>query len=110
MTDTLPVTVLPILRFPFIGTWICIWQEPLFDAAYATVRRSTRFVNLELHGIELLGLAEDDLPRELGARQPDLRVSLADKERRLRRAISTLASEFEPMTLADAAVHAGLQR
>ena len=98
----LPITLVPVLRFPFIGTWVCLWSESMFDIAFATVRRSTQFVNLELHGIELLGLVEDGLPPAL-RRQPDLRVPLAAKERKLRHAIASIASEFESMTLAQAA-------
>lgn len=105
----LPITLIPGLRFPFIGTWICLWSDRLFDVAFAAVRRSTRFVNLELHGIELLGLVEDALPTEL-RRQPDLRVSLAEKRRKLERAIRRIAEEFEPLPLADAAARIAAQR
>lgn len=98
----LPITLVPGLRFPFIGTWICLWGDSLFDAAFALVRASARFVNLELHGVELLGLEEDALPSVL-RRQPDLRVPLSRKRRRLLRAISAIAGAFSPMRLCDAA-------
>jgi hypothetical protein len=97
----LPIAVIPGLRFPFIGTWICLWSDRLLDIAYRFVRRSS-FVNLELHGIELLGLEEDGLDPAL-RRQPDLRVPLAEKRRKLARVIERLRSDYELLPLAEAA-------
>jgi peptidoglycan/xylan/chitin deacetylase (PgdA/CDA1 family) len=97
----IPVSLVPVLRFPFIGTWICLWSDRQCDLAYRLVRRSA-FVNLELHGVELLGLAEDGIDPAL-SRQPDLRVPLTMKRRRLKRALTRLRDDFEIVTLAEAA-------
>lgn len=98
----LPVTVVPGLRWPFIGTWVCLWPSAVFAAAWAAVRARTPFVNLELHGIELMDLVADGLPAEL-SRQPDLRVSLPTKRARLRSAIAAIAREAEFVPLHEAA-------
>jgi hypothetical protein len=97
----IPISLVPVLRFPFIGTWICLWSDRTCDLAYRLVRRSP-FVNLELHGVELLGLAEDGIDPAL-SRQPDLRVPLSEKRRKLRRALTRLRDDFEIVTLAEAA-------
>jgi hypothetical protein len=48
------------------------------------------FFNLELHGIDLIDAEADGIPAELVARQPDLRVPLAQK-------LSALAETFEQL-------------
>ena len=98
----LPITLVPGIRWPFIGTWICLSPARVFDAAWAAVRATTPFVNLELHGIELMDLVDDALPQAL-SRQPDLRVPLGKKRPRLRHAIAEIARAREPVTLAEAA-------
>jgi hypothetical protein len=97
----IPIALVPGLRFPFIGTWICLWPDRICDLAWALVRRSD-FVNLELHGIELLGLGEDRLDPGL-RRQPDLRVPLEKKRRRLARLLGRMREERELVTLSEAA-------
>jgi len=102
----LPITVVPGLRFPFIGTWVCLWPEGVFDAAYGLVRRRG-FLNLELHGIELLDLVGDGLPSAL-QRQPDLRVPLARKRARLARALARIRTDYEVVPLREVPAALGL--
>jgi peptidoglycan/xylan/chitin deacetylase (PgdA/CDA1 family) len=101
----IPITLVPILRFPFIGTWICLWSDRTLDLAWTLVRRRS-FVNLELHAIELLGLAEDALDPALRV-QPDLEVPLAEKRRKIARALARLREDREVMPLAEASEHLG---
>ena len=56
--------------------------------------RARRFFNLELHGIDLIGADEDGIPAALVARQPDLRVGLAQKQRALEATLDRLAHEY----------------
>lgn len=72
-----PITVLPGLRFPIIGTSLLM----LGERGYGLVRKALLglpFVNLELHGIDLCDLAADGIDPVL-LKQPDLRVPLVKK-------------------------------
>jgi len=72
----LPIQVAGPLRFPFIGTSLSM----LGTSAARLLTRSllgSPFVNLELHGLDFLD--HRDVPAELGAVQPDLRVPVARK-------------------------------
>jgi hypothetical protein len=76
----LPIQVTRGPRLPFIGTGL-ILAGSLGAAALTRLVVGEPFVNLELHGIDLLD-ARDGLG-ELGGYQPDLRVSVARKRQRL---------------------------
>ena len=93
----LPVTVLPIVRAPFIGTTVLMMKQ----RGYALVRRvlgAVPFVNLELHGIDLCDLAEDGIDPVL-LKQPDLRVPLAEKLAIFREVFSDLRDRWGVDTL-----------
>jgi len=93
----LPVTVLPIVRAPFIGTTVLMMKQ----RGYALVRRvlgAVPFVNLELHGIDLCDLAEDGMDPVL-LKQPDLRVPLAEKLAIFREVFSDLRDRWGVDTL-----------
>jgi peptidoglycan-N-acetylglucosamine deacetylase len=99
----LPIAVTPWLRLPVIGTTLVMAPEWLRRRLVAGAL-STRFFNLELHGIDLADAEADAFPAVLVGKQPDLRVPLARKlaalEATLEQARSAGAS-FLP--LADAA-------
>lgn len=85
----LPIQVVGPLRLPFIGTSLTMLGP-------SGARRLTRmaaglpFVNLELHGVDFLEAG--DVPKELLAVQPDLRVPLTRKLEALGAALETLRS------------------
>jgi len=92
-----PITVLPWLRAPFIGTSLLMMGQ----RGYGLIRpwlRSVPFVNLEFHGIDLCDLEADGIDPAL-LKQPDLRVPLADKEALFRRVITDLRDGWGIQTL-----------
>jgi hypothetical protein len=92
-----PITVLPWLRAPFIGTSLLMMGE----RGYSLIRpwlRSVPFVNLEFHGIDLCDLEADNIDPAL-LKQPDLRVPLRDKEALFRRVITDLRDGWGIETL-----------
>ncbi len=93
----LPVTVLPWLRFPFIGTSLLMMGERGYRGTLPWLRR-TPFVNLEFHGIDLCDLERDGIDRAL-LKQPDLRVPLADKVALFRRVLTDLRDDWGVDTL-----------
>ncbi len=94
MLVELPITVTPWLRLPVHGTALVTTPVRARSFLLEAMRRR-RFFNLELHGIDLVGAEEDGIPAELVAKQPDLRVSLADKQRALEASLDRLAYDFK---------------
>lgn len=93
----LPVTVLPGIRFPFIGTSLLMLKQLGFRAI-RPVLRQVPFVNLELHGIDLCDLEADKIDKAL-LKQPDLRVPLSDKLALFRQVFSELRDDWGVDTL-----------
>ena len=98
----LPVAVLPMVRFPPIGTFLAIAPYWLRDPMLRQMKGRPLY-NLELHGIDLADAIEDRIPTELAGRQPDLRVPFEEKRSIFRTCIEQLKSDFEFVTLRDAA-------
>jgi hypothetical protein len=98
----LPVTVTPWLRLPAIGTTLLTLPAWLRRRLVAGADRHDLF-NLELHGIDGCDAEEDGIPGELVARQPDLRIPVADKLSILDELLAALARDRDGVTLRTAA-------
>jgi hypothetical protein len=105
----LPVAVTKWTRIPAIGTSLLVAptfvRERLVDAMAA---RS--FFNFELHGIDFADAEKDGIPGELVARQPDLRVPIADKLDRMERILDELGERWNFATLAEVAADVQLHQ
>jgi peptidoglycan/xylan/chitin deacetylase (PgdA/CDA1 family) len=88
----LPVATLPGLRAPVIGTTVLPFPW-LARRAFAGGH-----LNLELHGIDALDAT--DVPEEIAAAQPGLRMRAAEKLRRLRRVLETLPGDHRTLEAA----------
>jgi len=88
----LPVATLPGLRAPVIGTTVLPFPW-LARRAFAGGH-----LNLELHGIDALDAT--DVPQEIAAAQPGLRMRAAEKLRRLRGLLETLPGEHRTLEAA----------
>lgn len=95
----LPIAVSRWLRLPIIGTSLLLAPAPLRNCLLAAAAREPVF-NFELHGIDFADAEEDGIPGELVERQPDLRLSAAEKLERLDAILTRLANTFEFATLA----------
>ena len=98
----LPIAVTPVVRIPVIGPSLLVAPD-IVRTKLLDAMRKRRFFNLELHGIDLIDAEEDGVPAALTLRQPDLRVSLAVKERALEATLGRLCLEYEVTTLEEAA-------
>jgi hypothetical protein len=96
----LPISTTPIFRFPFLGTFLGVLPPLAFDAVYRSLRRDP-FVNLELHGIDLMD-ASDGAGALLPRHQRDLGIPAAKKIARLRRLLRRMADDFQLVTLGEA--------
>lgn len=97
----LPMSVLPLLRFPLIGTSLTMLGETGVRAL-APLYTPLDYLNIELHAVDLLGLVEDGLPADLAV-QPDLRVPVATKRRTFRAFFERALRGRRALTLRDLA-------
>ncbi|MBM4342631.1 MAG: polysaccharide deacetylase family protein [Deltaproteobacteria bacterium] len=93
----LPIGVLPGVRWPVIGTAVIVAGE-LGRLALQPILDRTDWINFELHAIDLLDHAGDELPDRLLA-QPDQRVPLRNKWKVLLRMLERLAATHNVRTL-----------
>ncbi|MBI3182529.1 MAG: polysaccharide deacetylase family protein [Myxococcales bacterium] len=101
----LPITVSRVARLPLLGTLVVMAPRAVVRAMVVGLRRE-RFLNLELHGIDVLD-ADDGIPAELLARQRELSILRAAKVERLGELIDWLKEDFELVTLAEASARLG---
>ncbi len=101
----LPIAVTPWVRVPAIGTSLLLAPAWL-RARWLEAMRRRPFFNLELHGIDLADAADDGIPGELVRKQPDLRAPLVRKQRALEATLDRLASDYDFVTLREAAAWA----
>jgi len=99
----LPVAVTPWTRLPAIGTSLIVAPAVIRRRLVAAMARRS-FFNFELHGIDFADAEQDGIPGELVARQPDLRVPIAEKLARLGELLDQLAAGWDFATLAEVAV------
>src|SRR5690606_32725563 len=86
----LPVTVLPGVRVPWIGTLVTALPERLNALATLPLRRDPLVV-LELHGVDLVD-ASDGIPPALLERRADMRLPAARKIARIVAAVRALGA------------------
>jgi peptidoglycan-N-acetylglucosamine deacetylase len=96
----LPITVEPLTRFPFIGTFVATLPAGVVDVLYRRVARQP-FLNLELHGIDLVDESDGAGPA-LARAQRDLRVPAARKQARLAELLGRIRGEYDVVTLLQA--------
>lgn len=97
----LPIAVARGTRVPLIGTSLLLAPAWLRRRLITAGLGTRPHFNFELHGIDLVDAATDEIPAVLVARQPDLRASLADKRAALQAVLRETERTWVP--LADAA-------
>lgn len=95
---SLPISVLPGVRFPLIGTSLTLLGHTGVRALSPLVRRMD-WLHLEFHAADLLALEDDDLPRDLAV-QPDLHRPVAAKRSVFERFLELARPGREAPTLA----------
>ena len=96
------MAVTPVLRLPFIGTFLALGRTPYLRATLPLAALANRrLLNVELHGIDLID-ASDPVPRELVPHQPDLPVSLERKLALYEEMLAWLAARRMFVPLAEA--------
>jgi peptidoglycan-N-acetylglucosamine deacetylase len=94
-----PMSVLPGLRVPVIGTTLALFGSHRFALVYDLLRRRQPWLNLEFHGVDFLGADDPGVTPELLARQPDLRVPLAEKLATYRQVLHLVKQDYDYGTL-----------
>jgi hypothetical protein len=98
----LPIAVTPWARLPAIGTSLIVAPAPV-RARLVAAMRGRAFFNFELHGIDFADADRDGIPGELVARQPDLRLPVAEKLARLEALLDDLGRSWTFATLGEVA-------
>lgn len=98
----LPLAVATPLRLPITGASWPLAPAPLRRLMLADLRRQ-RCIVLNMHGMDLIDANADGLPAALTARQPELRLPLDVRLRRLHNLVGDLARSHKACTAADAA-------
>ncbi|HMU40009.1 MAG TPA: polysaccharide deacetylase family protein [Pseudomonadota bacterium] len=93
----LPIAVTKHLRLPAIGTFLLL--SSALRRSLLSGMRQQPFFNLELHGMDLLDAKLDEIPSELVAKQPDLRVPLHEKRAALVEIFSFLKTHAQVLPL-----------
>ncbi len=101
----LPIAVTPWTRLPAIGTSLLVAPAAIRSRLVGAMA-GRPFFNFELHGIDFADAEKDGIPAELVARQPDLRVPIAEKLARLEQLLDQLAAGWTFRTLAEVAADA----
>lgn len=97
----LPMSVVPGIRWPWIGTFLLWYPRWMLSSVNQLMMRNHAFLNLELHAIDMMA-PEDPGAAALLPHQPDLRVSLDEKLDRFHQTFRQLSKRYEFLTLADA--------
>lgn len=98
----IPMTLVPGLRFPYIGTQLLTLPRPLLPTMTSLVTRAHPLLNLELHAIELLDPHHDPQLHALTDKQPDLPVPLREKRSRFLQCFEQISRSHRFLPLAEA--------
>lgn len=98
----IPMSVATPFRLPWIGTTIALSPDWLGRALTRFVMRSKQPAILELHAIDFASHHDGYEPALIDA-QPDLKVPIAPKLRRLARTIGTISKRRDVLTLEEIA-------
>ena len=97
----MPITVLPGIRFPLIGTTLALMGLNGYKVARPLLKQA-KFLNLEFHGIDLIDLKSDGIDETLLA-QRDLRIGLESKLDTFSAVMEDVANGWEVQTLEEIA-------
>lgn len=97
----LPVSVAPVARVPFIGTFATTFPWPLVEATFRSLEGDVLF-NFELHAIDVLD-STDGVPSALARQQADLSVPAVVKLKRLSTVLAWLGADRDHVTVLSAA-------
>jgi hypothetical protein len=96
----LPITVLPGIGFPMVGTfWNLLGRERA--EALLGLAAEARPLHIEFHGVDLMELERDQLPAAFAV-QGDLTIPLARKQAAIERLLGFVRGRFAAVPLAEA--------
>lgn len=91
----LPISVIPGIRLPFIGTSIALYPRYLLPSMTWAITRHNPFLNLEFHGIDLLDIEDHISLNALASYQPDLHIPLVEKHKRFDQLFAQLSQSYQ---------------
>jgi peptidoglycan/xylan/chitin deacetylase (PgdA/CDA1 family) len=91
----IPMTVSPVVRFPYYHTLDYLLPPAVNRAVYRSIVATGRPLSYVLHAVDLLGMSEDGVDRRMN-RHPGMDRSLDEKLSRLRSVFTRIARDFDP--------------
>lgn len=98
----IPIGVVPLTRFPVIGTTVGALGPRAASALARVFRVGQDSLQFEMHGIDLMDASDDAIAPALAARQPDVRRPWKSRRDAFAAFIETLAPTHPFTTLAEA--------
>lgn len=98
----IPITVTPILRFPFMGTFNVVTGKNLLELSFRELKLFKKSINYEIHPIEFLNDKSDNIPGVFKS-HPGLKIPLDKKIEIYDTLFSNLKTNYEMVTLGDQA-------
>lgn len=95
----IPMSTSSPLRLPWLGTTLALARDPVAAALTRAVLLGDAPVVLELHAMDFLGRDDDGVDDALARAQPDLKVPLEDKLRRLEATIRKVVEKRRVVAL-----------
>ncbi len=100
----LPMSVVPVLRLPAIGTFFTLYGKRGYKLFAPMVARQ-KWLNIEFHGIDLVGPDDPGIDAKVVKHQPDLKHSVDTKRELFVRWLERLADDRVQDHLSRLAVH-----
>ncbi len=100
----IPMTVTPLFRIPFYGTFLFTTGINVFKLSYWLIKKANiHFLNYQLHPIELVDLNSDNIDPGL-IRLPSMKFPLEEKQQIYRIIFKNISKEYEFITLKELAL------
>lgn len=94
----IPMSVVPISRLPYIGTFVYLYPKSLLGWMTRQVTKSHPLLNFEWHGIDLLDSTDAGV-ESIASHQPDLKMPLEEKLSRFEICLENISRthSFQPL-------------
>lgn len=98
----IPITVTPIFRLPFMGTFNIVTGKKILELSYKQIKFFKTPINYEIHPIEFLDYKQDKLPN-LFKNHPGIKISISKKLEIYNTLFSSVKNDYQTYTLANLA-------
>jgi len=102
----IPISTSPVLRFPFLGSFLIIMGEKWFPILFRMLKSSSDCLVLEFHGMDFIDGPNDGLDEAL-FKQPDITVPWDVKLKLFRKVFTALKENYEVLPIVECVQNMG---